>query len=156
MATRDSLPLNAHLMPEAVPGLSNTAFQIGAALGVAIASTVAVSRTVDYLAANADADPVAGLTEGFQSASLACTVLALIGAAVSVLLLGRPRATAEDEDQLEAAPGRGGLRAAAPRAEADARTRTGDPFITRSAQRLPLTTADWSLADGQAIFSDVS
>ena len=33
-------------------GLSNTAFQIGAALGVAIVTTVAVSRSEDYLAAN--------------------------------------------------------------------------------------------------------
>ena len=33
-------------------GLSNTAFQIGAALGVAVVSTVAVSGTDDYLAAN--------------------------------------------------------------------------------------------------------
>ena len=49
-------------------GLSNTAFQIGAALGVAIVSTVAVSRTDDYLAANADAIPLVALTEGFQSA----------------------------------------------------------------------------------------
>src|ERR687897_868492 len=33
-------------------GLSNTALQIGAALGVAIATTVAVTRSEDYLAAN--------------------------------------------------------------------------------------------------------
>ena len=33
-------------------GLSNTAFQIGAALGVAIVTTVAVTRSEDYLAAN--------------------------------------------------------------------------------------------------------
>src|SRR4029434_1467527 len=31
-------------------GLSNTSFQIGAALGVAIVTTVAVSRTDDFLA----------------------------------------------------------------------------------------------------------
>ena len=33
-------------------GLSNTSFQIGAALGVAIVSTVSVTRTKDFLAAN--------------------------------------------------------------------------------------------------------
>ena len=41
-------------------GLSNTAFQLGGALGVAIVSTVAVSRSEDYLATNEGADPLAG------------------------------------------------------------------------------------------------
>src|SRR4029453_19060086 len=35
-------------------GLSNTAFQMGAAVGTAIVATVAVSRTDDYLANNGD------------------------------------------------------------------------------------------------------
>ena len=48
-------------------GLSNTAFQLGGALGVAIVSTVAVSRSEDYLAANEGANPLVVLTEGFQS-----------------------------------------------------------------------------------------
>jgi EmrB/QacA subfamily drug resistance transporter len=72
-------------------GLNNTAFQIGGALGVAIVSTIAVSRADDYLAANAGADPLVGLTEGFQSAFLACAVLAGIGAVLALVLLGRPR-----------------------------------------------------------------
>ena len=38
-------------------GLSNTALQIGTALGVAILTTVAVSRSNDYLTAHASADP---------------------------------------------------------------------------------------------------
>jgi hypothetical protein len=45
-------------------GLSNTALQVGAALGVAIASTVAVSRSEDYLAAHEGANPLVVLTEG--------------------------------------------------------------------------------------------
>src|SRR5215475_2827704 len=49
-------------------GLSNTSFQVGAALGVAIVTTVSVTRTDDYLATNADANPLVALTEGFQSA----------------------------------------------------------------------------------------
>ena len=53
-------------------GLSNTAFQIGAALGVAIVSTVAVSRSEHFLAANEGANPLVVLNEGFQSAFLAC------------------------------------------------------------------------------------
>jgi EmrB/QacA subfamily drug resistance transporter len=72
-------------------GLSNTAFQVGAALGVAIVTTVAVSRSEDYLAANEGANPLAVLNEGFQSAFLACGVLAGIGVALALLLLGRPR-----------------------------------------------------------------
>ena len=83
-------------------GLSNTAFQLGGALGVAIVSTVAVSRSADYLAANEGASPLAVLTEGFQSAFVVCAVVAGIGVALALLLLGRPgRAPRE---QLEAAP----------------------------------------------------
>src|SRR5690348_5534849 len=45
-------------------GLSNTALQIGSALGVAIATTVAVSRSHDYIAAHAGTNPLVVLTEG--------------------------------------------------------------------------------------------
>jgi EmrB/QacA subfamily drug resistance transporter len=86
-------------------GLNNTAFQIGGALGVAIASTVAVSRSQDYLAANEGANPLVVLTEGFQSAFVACVVLAGIGVALALLLLGRPRQVRE---QLEPAPASAG------------------------------------------------
>jgi EmrB/QacA subfamily drug resistance transporter len=75
-------------------GLSNTAFQIGAALGVAIVTTVAVTSSEDYLAANQGASPLVVLNEGFQSAFMACVVLAGIGLGLALLLLGRPR-TAE-------------------------------------------------------------
>ena len=83
-------------------GLSNTALQIGTALGVAILTTVAVSRSEDYVAANEGADPLVVLNEGFQSAFLALVVLAGIGFALALLLLGRPgRAPRE---QIEALP----------------------------------------------------
>jgi predicted MFS family arabinose efflux permease len=72
-------------------GLSNTALQIGAALGVAIVTTVAVSRSEDFLAAQEGANPLVVLNEGFQSAFLALVVLAGIGMALALLLLGRPR-----------------------------------------------------------------
>ena len=72
-------------------GLSNTALQIGAALGVAIATTVAVTSSKDYLAANKGANRLVVLNEGFQSAFLALVVLAGIGIALALLLLGRPR-----------------------------------------------------------------
>ena len=77
-------------------GLSNTALQIGSALGVAIVATVAVSRSHDYQATNAPANPAVALTEGFQSAFVACAVLAAIGMALALLLLGRPRKAARE------------------------------------------------------------
>ena len=83
-------------------GLSNTALQIGAALGVAIATTVAVTRSEDYLAANNSANPLVVLNEGFQSAFLACVVLAGIGMALALLLLGRVRKA--PQERLEAVP----------------------------------------------------
>jgi MFS family permease len=73
-------------------GLSNTALQIGTALGVAIVTTVAVSRSQHYLAAHKGANPLAALTEGYQSAFAACAVLAGIGLALALLL---PRPAAE-------------------------------------------------------------
>jgi EmrB/QacA subfamily drug resistance transporter len=85
-------------------GLSNTAFQIGAALGVAIVTTVAVSRTDDYLATNTDANPLVALTEGFQSAFLAVAILAGIGATLALLLLGRPRGVPQEQLELEPSP----------------------------------------------------
>ena len=72
-------------------GLSNTALQIGGALGVAIATTVAVSRSEDFLAANEGANELVALNEGFQSAFLVVVVLAAIGMALALLLPGRPR-----------------------------------------------------------------
>jgi MFS family permease len=72
-------------------GLSNTTRQIGAALGVAIVTTVALTRSEDFLAANRGADPLVVLNEGFQAAFLACAVLAAIGMALALLLPGRPR-----------------------------------------------------------------
>lgn len=83
--------------------LSNTAFQVGAALDVAIVTTVAVSCSEDYLAAHEGADPLAVLTEGFQSAFVACVVLAGIGVALALLLLGRPRKA--PRERLEPLPG---------------------------------------------------
>src|SRR3989440_155545 len=77
-------------------GLSNTALQIGTALGVAIVSTVAVSRSAEYLATNKGANPLAVLTEGYQSAFVACAGLAGIGPALALLLPGRPRKVAHE------------------------------------------------------------
>jgi MFS family permease len=83
-------------------GLSNTAFQIGAALGVAIVTTVAVTRTDEFLAANPNANRLLGLTEGFQSAFLAIAILAAAGVALALLLLGPARTVSQE--QLEPSP----------------------------------------------------
>jgi EmrB/QacA subfamily drug resistance transporter len=83
-------------------GLSNVALQVGSALGVAIVSTVAVSRSEDFLAANEGADPLVVLTAGFRSAFWACVVLAGIGLALALVLLGRPRQA--DREQVAPAP----------------------------------------------------
>jgi hypothetical protein len=82
-------------------GLSNTTFQIGAALGVAVVSTVAVSRTADVLAAGGD--QALALTEGFQSAFAACIALAAAGALFALATLGKPRASSAI-DALEPIP----------------------------------------------------
>jgi EmrB/QacA subfamily drug resistance transporter len=86
-------------------GLSNTSFQIGAALGVAIVTTVAVSRTDGYLAAKASANPFVALTAGFQSAFMAVAILAGIGVVLALAFLGRSQ-TAPDEE-LEPVPATG-------------------------------------------------
>jgi hypothetical protein len=89
----------ATLAVRAWSGLSNTAFQIGIALGVAITTTVAVCRSEDYLAANEGANPPVVLNEGFQSAFLACVVLTGIGVALALLLLGRPRKAPQERPE---------------------------------------------------------
>jgi EmrB/QacA subfamily drug resistance transporter len=75
-------------------GLNNTALQIGTALGAAIVTTVAVSRSRGYLAVHPGASLLITATEGYRSAFLACAALAAVGLALALLLPGRPRNTA--------------------------------------------------------------
>ena len=75
-------------------GLSNTALQIGTALGVAIVTTVAVSRSNGYRAAHSTASQLVAATEGYRSAFWACAGLAAIGLALALALLGQPRKAA--------------------------------------------------------------
>jgi EmrB/QacA subfamily drug resistance transporter len=67
-------------------GLVNTTQQVGGALGVAVLSTLAISRSDDLIAGGAAA-PVA-LTEGFQIALIAAAGFAIAGA-LAVLALVR-------------------------------------------------------------------
>jgi MFS family permease len=72
-------------------GLTNTALQIGGALGVAILTSVAISSSHHYLTTHAGAGQLVVLNHGYQAAFLACVVLAGIGIALALLLLRRPR-----------------------------------------------------------------
>jgi EmrB/QacA subfamily drug resistance transporter len=65
-------------------GLNNASFQIGAAVGVAVLSTVAVSGAHG-------SDPLAALTAGYQSAFAAAIAVAVLGIAAASLLLGGRR-----------------------------------------------------------------
>jgi MFS family permease len=71
-------------------GLVDSSFNIGSALGIAILTTVAVTRTDDLLAGgDQSVDPAFAMTEGFQTAFLAASGIALLGALLALLLFGR-------------------------------------------------------------------
>jgi EmrB/QacA subfamily drug resistance transporter len=65
-------------------GLSNAAFHVGGALGIAILSTVAISQA-------SGPNPLAAMTEGFRSAYAVAIIFAGIGILASLFLLGRSR-----------------------------------------------------------------
>jgi EmrB/QacA subfamily drug resistance transporter len=67
-------------------GLINTSQQIGAALGLAVLSTIATSRTDHALASGASSLPGA-LTDGFQSAFLGGAVIAALGCVATLILI---------------------------------------------------------------------
>ncbi|WP_269453206.1 MFS transporter [Yinghuangia sp. ASG 101] len=83
LAMSDARPEDAGV----VSGLFNTTQQIGAALGVALLNTLATSRTDDLLADGKP--PATALTEGYQLAFTAGTLL-LATATVLTLVLLRP------------------------------------------------------------------
>jgi EmrB/QacA subfamily drug resistance transporter len=67
-------------------GLINTSQQIGGALGLAVLSTIATSRTDDVMASGTSSLPDA-LTEGFQSAFLGGAVIAALGVVATLILI---------------------------------------------------------------------
>jgi len=75
-------------------GLVNTTQQIGGALGVAVLSTIALTRTEDVLATQPTQPPAAALTEGFGDALLAGAAFAAGGALLAAVLIRRRVAAA--------------------------------------------------------------
>jgi hypothetical protein len=67
-------------------GLINTSQQIGGALGLAVLSTVAISRT-DGLTPAGVPPTADALTEGFQSAFLGGAGIALLGFVLTLILI---------------------------------------------------------------------
>ena len=67
-------------------GLINTSQQIGGALGLAVLSTIATSRTDDLMASGRSGLPNA-LTEGFQVAFLGGAVIAALGLVATLVLI---------------------------------------------------------------------
>src|SRR5205823_7049681 len=67
-------------------GLINTSQQIGGALGLAVLSTIATTRT-DHVMASGTSTPHNALTAGFQSAFLGGAVIAALGFAATLILI---------------------------------------------------------------------
>jgi MFS family permease len=79
-------------------GLVDTSFNIGSALGIAIVTTVMVTRTEHVLAeGGADVDELAALTEGVQLAFLTTIAFAAIGFLAGVGFF-RSRGSASQRD----------------------------------------------------------
>lgn len=72
-------------------GMNTASFQIGGALGTAVASTIALARTQDFIAARGSGDPLLALTLGYQSGFWASVALAVAGIAIALALLGQRR-----------------------------------------------------------------
>ena len=82
-------------------GLLNTTQQVGGALGVAVLSSLAITRTNDL--AEGGTDQAAALTEGFQLAIYAGAGFAIAGA-IAVLALVRTGDRPEAEESVARAP----------------------------------------------------
>jgi MFS family permease len=83
-------------------GLINTSQQIGGAIGVAAATTIATTFTSRYVDSHAGITPLSGpaLTHGFQAAFYVLAVTAAVGAALAALLIESQPAQAEREPEV--------------------------------------------------------
>jgi MFS family permease len=88
-------------------GLINTSQQVGGALGLAVLSTVANSRTEEVMQAARGAREAlpAALTEGFQNAFLVGSLFAIAGIVLAVTMLRHRELRDAQRQQAEAAAG---------------------------------------------------
>jgi EmrB/QacA subfamily drug resistance transporter len=88
-------------------GMLNTTQQVGGALGLAIAATVANSTTLDAFAGG-ERNRAVALTEGFQDAFLVCAGFAILGAVLAAVLISsrdsREHAEAARRGEVEVVP----------------------------------------------------
>jgi MFS family permease len=79
-------------------GLINTTQQIGGAIGVAVATTIATTFTSHYVTGHPGSSVTGGaaLTHGFEIAFYVLAALALLGAVVAALLVEPAPAQADD------------------------------------------------------------
>jgi EmrB/QacA subfamily drug resistance transporter len=88
-------------------GLINTSQQVGGALGLAIAATVANSTTSDLFAAG-ERNRLVALNEGFQDAFLVCAGFGILGAILATVLISsrdsREHAAAAQRGEVEPVP----------------------------------------------------
>jgi sugar phosphate permease len=84
-------------------GLINTSQQIGGAIGVAAATTIATTFTNHYVHSHAGSTAFSApaLTHGFQIAFYALAVTAALGAVIAVLLIEPQPAEAEREPEAD-------------------------------------------------------
>ncbi len=88
-------------------GLINTSQQIGGAIGVAVATTIATTFTAHYVDVHPASSPLGGaaLTHGFEIAFYVLAAFALVGAVVAAVLVeSNPVASAEAEGMEELVP----------------------------------------------------
>lgn len=76
-------------------GINNAAFQVGGALGVAVLSTTAISRTEQLLVTGHQVQSLFALTEGYRLAFLVAVGFALVGLLAPLVLLARSGSLAD-------------------------------------------------------------
>ena len=87
-------------------GLLNTSQQIGGAIGLAAASTIATTFTARYVDAHPGSSPLgaAALTHGFQVAFYALAGLAALAAVLGAVLIESPSSAPAEEGEFDPIP----------------------------------------------------
>src|SRR5207244_8543894 len=72
-------------------GLINTSPQVGGAIGLAIASTIAATVTSHFLSSHQGGNPLQGVVNGFHAAFIAQAAFTILGAIVAVTMIERQK-----------------------------------------------------------------